>query len=138
MNSQTKSTILKKPDLLGATASMLCAVHCLAAPFIFLAQASFSTMHVEVPAWYQMIDYIFLVVSFFAIVHAIKNTAKNWMKTSLWTTWVVLTLAIINETFELMHLGEAAVYIPALTLVGLHLYNRKYCQCEEECCTNPA
>ncbi len=133
-----KSQLSAKPDIYGATASTLCAAHCLAAPVLFLAQASLSTGHVEVPTWYQMIDYLFLVISFAAIFHAVKNTSKAWMKSALWITWGLLFLAIVNETFEGLHLGEAAVYVPAFTLVGLHLYNRKYCQCQEECCTQVA
>jgi len=31
-------------------------------------------------------------------------------------------------------LGELVVYIPAIALVGLHLYNRKYCKCEDDTC----
>jgi len=62
------------------------------------------------------------------------NTSKKWMKRALWTTWTILLLAILNESFEALHLGEAAVYIPALALAGLHFYNQKYCKCTEECC----
>ncbi|MFT5146453.1 MAG: hypothetical protein ACI9H1_001176, partial [Polaribacter sp.] len=33
--------------------------------------------------------------------------------------------------------SEQAIYFPALTLTVLHLYNKKYCQCNTtNCCTN--
>ncbi len=126
---------ITKPDLMGAAASTLCALHCMAAPFLFLAKAGSSAMHVETPVWYQTFDYLFIIIAFVAIYFATKNTTKNWMRIALWTTWGILLLAILNETFEVKHLPEAAVYIPALAIAGLHLYNRKYCQCQEECCT---
>ena len=125
---------LSKPDLVGAMTSGLCAIHCMITPFIFLAKAGSTAVHVEVPVWYQMIDYLFIIISFGAVYLAAKNTSKNWMRTALWTTWAILLLAILNETFEALHLPEAAVYVPALAIAGLHLYNQKYCQCEEECC----
>lgn len=133
-----KTHTISKPDIFGATASTLCAIHCLAAPMLFLAQASLSTGHIEIPGWYQMIDYIFLTVSFLAVFYSVKNSSKSWMRKMLWLTFAVLFSAIINETFEVFHLGEAAVFIPAFSLSGLHLYNRKYCQCQEECCTQIA
>ena len=32
---------------------------------------------------------------------------------------------------EWIHLAEVAIFIPALGLVGLHIYYRKYCQCQD-------
>ncbi len=122
---------ITKPDLIGATSSTLCALHCMATPFIFIAQAGF----VEAPEWYHIIDYFFIVISFAAIYYAAKNSSKDWMRIALWSTWSILLLAILNESLEVIHLPEASVYVPALVIAGLHLYNRKYCQCTEECCS---
>ena len=58
---------LSKPDLVGAMTSGLCAIHCMITPFIFLAKAGSTAIHVEVPIWYQMIDYLFIVISFGAV-----------------------------------------------------------------------
>ena len=131
-----KTQVLSKPDIIGASISGLCAVHCILTPFIFLAQAGTSLGHIETPLWYRTFDYVFIGVSFFAVYYAARNSAKGWVSKALWITWVVLLLGILNEAFEIMHLPEASVYIPALALAGLHLYNRRYCQCEDEnCCT---
>ncbi|KYG74807.1 MerC mercury resistance protein [Roseivirga ehrenbergii] len=124
-----------KPDVAGVLAGSLCAVHCLATPFIFLAKAGSSLGHVESPLWYHLFDYVFIIISFVAVFYASKNTAKRWVKTALWSVWSILLMAILNEAFELIHLPEASVYIPALLLAALHLYNRKYCQCaDNNCC----
>ena len=127
---------ITKPDIIGATASGLCALHCMATPFLFIATAHTATWGIEKPSWWQLIDYIFIVISFFAIYKATRNTTKNWMKYALWGTWVMLSLAVMNETFEISELPEASVYSPALVLVVLHLYNQRYCTCAgDSCCT---
>lgn len=123
---------LTRPDLIGATASGLCALHCMVTPFIFLAKAT--STHVHKPVWWGLIDYIFLVVSFFAIYRTVKSSTRNWIKYALWCVWIILSCAIINETFEIAHLAEASVYVPALILAGLHLYNQKYCKCTDDGC----
>ncbi len=129
---------ISKPDIMGAMTSGLCAIHCIATPFLFLAGAGSVTGHVEAPIWYQMIDYLFVIISFLAIYLATKTTTKNWMRVALWSTWALMVIAIFNETFEAVPLPEASVYLPALVIAGLHLYNQKYCQCTAECCTTEA
>lgn len=118
-------------DSLGSLASGLCLLHCIATPILFAMQPI--TAHVEgAPIWWKSLDYIFLLLSFFAVFWSAKNSSKTWVKYALWTSWFLLTLAILNEKMELFHLGELVVYIPAISLIGLHLYNRKYCQCADE------
>lgn len=127
---------ISKPDVIGATTSSLCAIHCMITPFIFIAKAGSSVGHIETPVWYHLIDYLFIVISFAAIFLATKNSTRKWVRTAMWVIWTLLLLAILNEGLELTHLPEASVYIPALVLSGLHLYNRKYCQCSDDsCCT---
>lgn len=128
-----------KSDTVGAFASSLCLVHCLATPILFVAQTCSATCcdAESVPAWWGWIDYVFLIVSFFAIYWSTKHTTKNWIKPALWSSWLLLLVVLVNERLALVALPEMAIYVPALALVGLHLYNRKYCQCEkEECSTN--
>lgn len=132
----------RKFDLLGASASSLCLLHCLATPFLFIAEASVANHHHDhhgnAPLWWSVIDIIFIIISFFAIYFSAKTTSKNWMKYALFASWFLLTFLLLNEKVEGLHLAEEWVYLPALSLVGLHLYNRKYCQNkDEQCCTMP-
>ncbi len=129
-----QSTAIKKSDTLGAFASGLCLIHCIATPFIFIAQTCSASCCSGAPTWWSMMDYLFLGISFFAIYWSVQNTSKNWIKYALWTSWSVLLFVILNEKIELIHLAEQAIYTPALALVGFHLYNRKYCQCAEDGC----
>lgn len=128
---------IQKSDTLGAAASAICLVHCIATPFIFLAHTTTACCDVSAPIWWKAIDYIFLVVSFFAVYRSTKTTSKSFIKPALWISWGCLFFVIINEKIELIHINEYLHYIPALALVTLHIYNLKFCQCENEsCCTN--
>ncbi|WP_115463038.1 MerC domain-containing protein [Winogradskyella aurantiaca] len=124
-------------DILGALASGICLIHCVATPFLFIAHTSMDhELHHNVPIWWQSIDLLFIGLSFLAVYWTVKNTSKNWIKYAFWLAWSVLTFVIINEKLEWLILAESIIYLPALSLVGLHLYNRRYCQCADEACCN--
>ena len=127
----------QKPDSIGAIASTLCLIHCLATPFVFIAQSCALTCCSGVPMWWGSIDYIFLIISFFTVYRSTQTTTKNWIKPALWISFTALFMVIINEKINAINLNEKAIYIPAIALIMLHLYNKKYCQCHTNtCCTN--
>ncbi|MEL6694931.1 MAG: MerC domain-containing protein [Bacteroidota bacterium] len=143
MDLQLKNS--RTSDILGASASTLCLIHCLATPLLFVAQAEavhhehdHAHHHAAGPSWWGMIDIALLFVSLAAVYWTIKNTSKQWMKIAISASWVILAMIILNEKFELLHIAEAWIYAPTVSLVLLHLYNRKYCQCEDEDCPVPA
>ena len=122
-------------DTIGALASGLCMIHCLATPFFFIASACSASCCNSAPLWWQWMDYFFLFISFFAIIQATRATKNEWVTYGLWTSWVALFLLIFNIKFGWVNLAENLKFIPAFTLVGLHLYNMRYCQCDSnECC----
>jgi len=128
-----------KSDAIGALASAICLIHCIATPFIFFSAAGLhaSKPHGDSPLWWGMIDVVFLIVSFIAIFWSGKTSSKDWMKYALYFSWIVLALFIIMERLGDIHIAESLIYIPALGLIGLHLYNQKYCQCRgESCCAS--
>ncbi|MEL7340201.1 MAG: MerC domain-containing protein [Bacteroidota bacterium] len=141
--SQHKS----RSDILGAAASSLCLIHCIATPFLFVAQAGLADHHDHhghgaSPAWWGFIDIALLVVSFAAVYWSVKKTTKQWLKFALYGSWVFLAFIILNEKLEFIHLAEAWIYAPAVSLVGFHLYNWKsndnhQQEAEEDCCTLP-
>lgn len=127
----------QKADSIGAISSALCLIHCIATPFIFVAQSSLFTLGTAVPSWWKVVDVFFLVISFFAIYRSVKTTSSNWIKPALWFNWVLLFLVIINEKIGVLAIPESSIYIPSIALIVLHVYNRKYCQCStENCCIN--
>lgn len=136
-NSQFVKTINSKSDLFGVVASSLCMVHCIATPLIFVVQACTKSCCETGPWWWSMIDYIFLVISLVAIYYSAKATSLKWMPFVLYFSWGLLAILILHERFPYFEIPHVMVYLPAFSLVFLHLYNRKYCQCkEEQCCVD--
>ncbi|MEM7185274.1 MAG: MerC domain-containing protein [Bacteroidota bacterium] len=126
-----------KSDIWGSAASTLCLAHCLATPFLFAAHTGHVHGHHEHPFWWGVLDLVFIGVSMLAVYWSARHTSKQWMRFALWVSWGLLTFVILNEKLQMVHLAEAAIYFPSLALVGLHLYNRKYCQCANDaCCVN--
>ncbi len=121
------------PDNIGATFSTLCVIHCFATPFLFITQSYM----LVVPGWWQSLNYIFLALSFFAVYKTSQNSSNQIVKTLLLVFWGILAILLISEEFELFHLPEFITYLTGLTLAGLHIYNKKYCQCvDDECCVD--
>ena len=124
-----------KVDYVGMMAGILCLIHCIATPFIFIAKSCAVSCCADTPVWWHAIDYVFLVISFLAIYHSTKNTQKAWVKIGLWFNWVALLCIILNEQFVWFYLPKETIYIPSVLIVFLHLYNHKYCKCaEDHCC----
>ena len=129
---------LKHPDTVGAINSSLCVAHCFATPFLFLTQAQTSLVELSsVPLWWQLLNYVFIIVSFFAVKRTVKNSSNELVKSLLWASWVLLSALILNEEFEIVHMPELLTYFTGISLASLHIYNLKYCQCEDENCCPP-
>lgn len=125
---------INRPDSLGALAGMLCMLHCFATPFLIIALAGSASLTEEAPAWWISINYIFLIVAFFAVLRSTQTTSRGFMKPLFWASWIVLSFVIVNEQFGWLALPELVTYAAATFLVGLHLYNRRYCQCKTDTC----
>ncbi len=130
----TLSEVSLKSDWIGMFASGLCLVHCLATPFLFIAQAGIGAHGDAHPSWWGFLDIVFLVLSFFAVYWSIRKTNQSWIKVGFGLIWLLLALIVMNEKFEIFHLPEVAIYPPTLGLIFLHFYNRQYCQCDDETC----
>ncbi|MCR1024280.1 MerC domain-containing protein [Cellulophaga baltica] len=129
--------VKQKSDILGTLASTLCLLHCVATPFLFLAQAGSAAFTHSPPTWWKFMDYFFLALSFIAIQWTAKTTTIKWLVTMLWLSLLALAAILLNEKLKLIALPEAVIYIPAIALAMLHLYNRKYCKCNaDKCCVN--
>ena len=87
---------------------------------------------------WSMLNYMFLIVSFFAVYRSAQNSSNLYVKVFLFIAWGCLTGLILNEEFEIFSAAEAYTYLSAITLCGLHIYNLKYCNCkDDDCCANP-
>ena len=131
------ASIIYKADSIGSIASILCLIHCVVTPFIFITQACAISCCIKTPIWWQSIDYIFILISFFAILRSTKTSSNKIIKISLWITWILFFISIINKTIQLFVVNNNFIYATALLLALLHLYNLKYCQCNKRgCCIN--
>lgn len=129
--------VKQKSDILGTLSSTLCLLHCVATPFLFLAQAGSAAFTESPPTWWKFMDYFFLALSFIAIQWTAKTTTIKWLVSMLWLSWLALATILLNEKLELIALPEAAIFLPAIALAMLHLYNRKYCKCNaDKCCVH--
>lgn len=126
---------ISKSDTWGMLAGTLCMIHCFATPFLFVALAGTAGSGEEAPLWWLSINYLFLVISFFAMLRSVQITSRAFMKPLFWISFIVLSLVVVNEQFVWLELPEIVTYMAATFLVGLHLYNRRYCQCQkDDCC----
>ena len=126
---------LERSDTIGALSSFLCMIHCLATPFFFVATACSASCCSSAPQWWQWIDYFFLIISFIAVRHSTISTNSKLIELGLWLSWVGLLVFVLNAKFLWFYTSQNTKFIPAFSLIGLHLYNLKYCQCKtKECC----
>ena len=131
------AALKQKSDLIGAIASFTCMIHCIATPFLFIASACSKSCCSAAPTWWVWLDFIFIFISFFAVYRSTKTTSKSWMKPTLWIAWGALFIAILIEQSGWVYFSEFFKYTAALSLIGFHLYNLKYCQCKsDKCCLN--
>lgn len=128
---------LQKPDTIGALASTLCLIHCLLTPLLFLSHHSITDHHHTAPVWWKSLDFLFLGISFIAVYRSTQTSSKPMMKYFLWSSWILLASLIFNEKMGVFEIPEYVMTISAITLAVLHIYNLKYCQCDDErCCNN--
>lgn len=124
-----------KADTVGAAASLLCMVHCLATPFLFVAQVCSKTCCAEAPHWWRTIDLIFLVISAAAVFQTMKTSTHRWVWMALWASWLVLAASVSFESLAPALFSHWAKYSAATALIGLHFYNMKFCKCSTPDCT---
>ena len=129
--------IIRNSDRIGAISSGLCMLHCFATPFLFLSQSSLIFISVDFTLTWFILNYVFLFISFIAIYHSVKNSTNRFIRIFLYLFWVVLSGLIINESLEIFYIPEAATYFSASSLICLHIYNLRYCRCDDEdCCAS--
>ena len=128
--------IIKNSDYIGASTSGLCMLHCFATPLIFLSQAAAINISPEITFLWYSLNYMFLFISFIAIYYSVKNSSNFLVKVLLYLFWLLLSALTINEGLSIFPVPELYTYISALSLSSLHIYNLKYCRCDDdECCS---
>lgn len=112
-------------DRLGIASAIACTIHCLVIPALFIIRYSFAAtinghLPAGFPAWWPLLDYLFLAISFYAVYHASTHAADKGVKWLLWSFWLCLALAVFFEE----HVRWLA-YVASAGLVGTHITNIK-------------
>ena len=126
--------IIKHSDYVGASASGLCLIHCIATPILFLSQASLISIGNEMLFLWQSLNFVFLAISFIAIYYSVQNSSNLYVKILFFLNWLILSALILIELFEILSIAEFYTYIAAISLSILHIYNLNYCRCEDDDC----
>ena len=125
-----------KYDALGAIASFFCLIHCLATPILLATMTTTSGFGLVFRSqMWEWVDLLLLGVSLVAVIYSSVTTTKKWISYALSFSWGAMTFCILNEKFLWINVMEFMNYIPSISLIYLHLYNRKHCQCDvDHCC----
>lgn len=112
-------------DKLGIASAIICAVHCLVIPAIFLIKYSWADSvtsvhagHEVLPYWWHALDYVFLIIGFVAVFHASTHAAGRGIKFALWFFLACLAVAVVFE--EQLHW---MAYVASAGLVTTHFIN---------------
>lgn len=128
--------IIRNSDYIGASTSGLCMLHCFVTPLIFLSQSAAINISLEITFLWYSLNYMFLLISFIAIYYSVKNSSNFLVKVLLYLFWLLLSALIINEGLSIFPVPELYTYISAFSLSSFHIYNLKYCRCDDdECCS---
>lgn len=125
---------LSRSDILGATASGLCAIHCTLTPLLFAAKPLLEGTaggHAHGVGFWAVFDYVFLLLSLAAVWFSARHTSHPTIKWILWAAWAVFALGILAEPLGLSF-GKWLMYTGSITLVIAHLQNHRYCRSTEE------
>ena len=122
-----------RSDVWGAAVSALCAIHCTLTPLIFAAKplliSTVAEPEVHTDFWH-FLDYIFVILSFMAVLISTRNTTFKALVKYLWIAWVIFALGILAEQLEI-HTGIWLMYIGSVSLIIAHIKNYRYCKkCE--------
>ena len=109
-------------DKAGIASALLCTVHCMVIPALFLIKVWWGANNlINVPPWWERIDYFFLIISFWAVYHAAAHARAVPIRLSLWLFWGVLAVAIIFE--KSLHW---LAYIASAGLITTHFINLRH------------
>lgn len=118
-------------DVIGASASALCIIHCLLTPILLTAvvvskpgpEGSTATLGL---IW-GALDFIFLTISIWAVYRTASNTTAPLVRRLIWPSWALLAMGLLLEKCGISA-GGWAMYLGSFSLVVMHLINHFYCR----------
>lgn len=109
-------------DTTGIINSSLCIAHCMLTPLLIAFEMSFVTQ--------PIFTYLFLLISFLAILKTTKNSDNKKNNIFLWISFFGFSLSTLLE--EQHDWLEYSAYCFAIFIILGHIFNIKYCRdCQE-------
>lgn len=109
----------KKADYVGITGSVLCMIHCIAAPVLVMTAGLFHNDTLR--TGFLGLDYVFIAVNIVAVYFATRQHTSPAIRMSLWSFLALFAVALLLEgsssTFEYV------AYVASAGLVITHLIN---------------
>lgn len=79
----------KYSDLLGIISSVICFLHCLLLPLLWIWFSTYSF------ASWHLLDYIFVAFAGIAVFFSAKNTVLTFLKVGLWISFIIFAVPLI-------------------------------------------
>ncbi|RYF73868.1 MAG: MerC domain-containing protein [Cytophagaceae bacterium] len=112
----------KKADYIGITGSVLCLIHCLAAPVLVMTSNLFRNDTLR--AGFLSLDYVFIAVNIVAVYFAARNHTSSAIRTALWSFLFLFAVGLLLE--DVSPVFEYLAYAASTGLVISHLFNLRH------------
>lgn len=119
-------------DKIGIIGSVLCLIHCLVAPLVVISGTALAGhWHGGEGIW--RLDFIFLIISGFAVYYTTRQMVAPNIKRFLWLSFFIFSASILLESkSEIFHWLS---YIGSIMLIGGHFWNIYSCRtCNSTTC----
>lgn len=110
----------KYADLLGIISSVVCFLHCLLLPlvWVWMSADSFKSWH--------LLDYVFIAFAGVAVYFSAKHTVLTLLKIGLWISFIIFAVPLVlHETWANAHYvsltGSMALVLCHAVNFSLHL-----------------
>lgn len=118
---------LKNPDFVGVIASLLCLIHCIVTPFLFLSSVLIVIPphghNDEFPLIWSALEICFLALSYWSVRQTSRKTNLSWISYALHIAWSLLAVSVLFELADIHVLGEFLKYASTSFLIVLHFYH---------------
>lgn len=109
----------KKADYIGITGSVLCLIHCLAAPMVVMTSSLLRDDTLR--AGFLSLDYVFIIINIVAVYFATRQHSSSALRTALWSFLLLFTVGLLLE--DVSPVFEYVAYAASAGLVISHMLN---------------
>ena len=110
----------KKADYIGIMGSVLCIIHCMAAP-VMVMTAGFLRNDTTLRTGFLGLDYVFIAINIAAVYFATRHHTSTAIRAALWGFLSLFAVSLLLETAS--PLFDYTAYFASAGLVITHLIN---------------